>query len=192
LGFGAVLAVGAGSAAAADDFGSDDVVVTVDVPEIEEPGVLALTVATDSAALVEAGSDELERHFVGTLPTVTVTDTRSPDEVAEGAYWYVLGTAGEFVPEASTSPAIAAENFGWQPSLVAGEGEAFVSVGDSVDTALEGGVGLVDQELLFLADSGPALAQAGSWSASADLFLHVPATVTPGAYASVLTLSLFE
>jgi hypothetical protein len=96
------------------------------------------------------------------------------------------------VPEASASPTIGAENFGWAPSLVAGEGEAFVSVGDSIDTALEGGAGLVDQELLFLADSGPALEQAGSWSASADLFLHVPATVAPGAYASVLTLSLFE
>jgi hypothetical protein len=73
VGFTAVLAVAAGSAAAADELGSDDVVVTVEIPEIEEPGVLALTVATDSAALVEEGSDELERHFSGTLPTVTVT-----------------------------------------------------------------------------------------------------------------------
>lgn len=32
----------------------------------------------------------------------------------------------------------------------------------------------------------------GSWEASADLRLQVPADVEPGAYTSTLTLSLFE
>ena len=64
--------------ASAEEHGQSDVDVSVDIAEIEEPGVLALTVAGDSAVLTENGSTELIRQFTGTLPTVTVTDTRSP------------------------------------------------------------------------------------------------------------------
>lgn len=174
----------------ADEIDGNDVDVTVDIPSIEEPGVLALTVASDATTLSENGSTDLVRQFTGTLPTVTVTDTRTPDDVPDSAYWYVLGTASDFVSDAQPTQTIAADNFGWEPALVAGSGESFVSVGDEVGTALDGEPGLVDQELLFLADSQPATG--GAWSATADLRLKVPASVAPGTYKSTITLSLFE
>ena len=51
-------------------------------------------------------------------------------------------------------------------------------------------VGLVGQELLAMAPSSQEAI--GSWDATADLLLKVPSDVAPGAYASTLTLSLFE
>jgi hypothetical protein len=53
-------------------------------------------------------------------------------------------------------------------------------------------VGLVDQEILALAADSGAIAQEGTWSANADLFLRTPVTVAPGSYSATLTLSLFE
>lgn len=193
--FGAAVLIAAGasvaSAAPADD---TDVDVQVDIQPVEQPGVLALSVAADTTTLTESGSTDLVRQFTGELPLVSVTDTRTADEIPDGAYWAVVGSASDFVKSGDPSAApIGAEYLGWNPSLVRGEGEAFVSVGDEVGTALDGGKpGLVDQELLFLADSGPAQAAGGTWTANADLFLRVPATTAPGSYTSVLTLSLFE
>src|SRR5699024_11943277 len=46
---------------------------------------------------VEGASPEY-REFVGELPEVTVTDTRT--DVPEGVYWYVTGQASDFVAPA--------------------------------------------------------------------------------------------
>ena len=132
----------------------------------------------------------VEQGVTGTLPTVTVTDTRTADQIPVGAFWSVTGMAEDFT-EADSAAVITADNLGWTPALVQGDGEAFILVGDDVAPAEDGGPGLVGQELLFLGDSAPAAA-GGSWSANADLTLRVPATVEPGSYSSVLTLSLFE
>jgi hypothetical protein len=184
--------VGTAAASAEENYGDSNVDVNVEIAEVEEPGVLAMTVAgSSSVQLTEAGSTDLVRQFTGSLPTVTVTDTRDAGDVPAGASWYVMGTASDFV-SADESSTIGAENLGWSPALVqgAGAGEEFISVGGDVDTKDEGGTGLVDQELLYLADSVPA--NGGAWSATAGLTLRVPADVEPGAYSSVLTLSLFE
>src|SRR4051812_41631218 len=91
----AVAAVLAGMAAApaaaqADPGDSADVDVNVDITPIKVPGVLALTVAGNAVSLQENGSDLLVRQFTGTLPTVTVTDTRTADEIPAGSSWAVL------------------------------------------------------------------------------------------------------
>lgn len=191
IAFGAALLLSAGVSAASaetpDDLGID---INVDVQEIAQPGVLAMTVEGEaSATLTENGSTDLVRQFTGTMPTVTVTDTRTADQIPAGATWTVLGVAENFTMAGGTST-IGAENLGWSPALLDGAGDSFVEVGGDVAPAEDGGQGLIDQELLFLSDS--AQAAGGTWSANAALKLQVPATVEPGSYSSVLTLSLFE
>ncbi|MEU8283241.1 hypothetical protein AB0C01_02630 [Micromonospora sp. NPDC048905] len=170
--------------------------VTVDIDEIREPGVLALSVAGDAVALSEDGSTLLVRQFVGTLPTVTVTDTRVADEVPDGASWAVLGSATDFAGNSGQAP-ITADHLGWKPRLLDGGETGLVTEGEEVVTALDeatqpgNNVGLVDQELLVSAFDSEAVAN-DSYSVNADLYLRTPAEVAAGAYSSTLTLSLFE
>jgi hypothetical protein len=193
---GALLLVGvAGAAVAEDSFGEQEVDVTVSIAEIGEPGVLAMSVAGTTATLAEDGSTPTVRQFTGALPTVTITDTRTTDEIAPGVGWYVIGTATDFAGDAG-QPAIDAGHLGWAPSLIDGGASGQVSEGDVVDTVMDAGspdaVGLVDQELLALAFDSQAIAGEGQWTATADLFLRTPATVAPGDYSATITLSLFE
>lgn len=191
--FGALLLVAGGAAvASADDYGEEGVDVWVSVEPLPEPGTLAMTVAADWTTLTENGSTDLIRQFTGALPNVTVSDTRSDEEIPDGANWYVLGTASDF--ESTAGDIVTADHFGWDPALVGGsdEGDGVVSIGGEVETVLDGDRGLVDQELLFLATDLPSVEGGGAWTATADLFLRVPATVTAGDYHSVITLSLFE
>lgn len=191
IAFAAALLVSAGSAAVAEEeHGTEDVDVNVAIEEVAGPGALAMTVEGADTTLVEGASTALERTFTGTLPKVTVTDTRAAEDVPAGSAWYVLGSTSDFV-DAATSKTIAAQHLGWVPKLVAGEGEGepFVEVGGDV---LPSEPGLVDQELLYLADSAESNAGGGVFSATADLQLVVPADVAAGNYTSTLTLSLFE
>lgn len=195
IALGAALLVSAGAAAASaeENLGDTDIDVNVEIPQIDEPGLLALTVASGSTTLSEDGSNGLDRRFTGTLPTVTVTDTRTADEIPAGSAWYVMGSASEFTAAGSTAT-ISAEHLGWTPELVegAGAGEDFISVGGDVAPVADGGAGLVDQELLYLGEAEEAASSGGSWSATAELLLKVPATVEPGSYTSTITLSLFQ
>jgi hypothetical protein len=184
------------SAASAEPGDSEDVRVTVDIEEIREPGVLAMTIAGDSVALSEDGSTLLIRQFVGTLPTVTVTDTRTTEEVPAGAAWAVLGSASDFVGDAGQAP-ISAGHLGWRPNLIDGGETGQVAAGEEVVTVLDeptqpgNNVGLQDQELLFSTfDSGAVTGD--SYTCNANLFLRTPVDVAPGTYTSTVTLSLFE
>ncbi|TMR93993.1 hypothetical protein [Nonomuraea basaltis] len=179
-----------------DPDNSADVQVTVDIEEIKQPGVLALSIADGSVALSEDGSTLQARQFAGTLPTVTVTDTRTREEVPGGAAWAVLGSATEFAGNAGQAP-ISAGHLGWKPRLLDGGGTGLVTEGEEVVTVLDeptqpgNNVGLVDQELLVSTfDSGTVAG--GSFSVNANLFLRTPADVAAGSYTSTLTLSLFE
>ncbi|MET7392881.1 hypothetical protein ABZS66_05215 [Dactylosporangium sp. NPDC005572] len=195
---GAVLAgtMALPSPAMAEDGDGADVQVTVDIEEIREPGVLALSIAGNSVALSEDGSTLLVRQFVGTLPTVTVTDTRTADEVPAGAAWAVLGSATNFVGTAGQAP-ISADHLGWKPHLIDGGGTGLVTEGEEVVTVLDeptqpgNNVGLTDQELLVSTYDSEAVA-GDSYSVNADLYLRTPAEVAAGQYTSTLTLSLFE
>lgn len=191
IAFGALLLISAGAAsatAAEENPGEKNVDVNVEIAKLPDRGVLAMTVAgTGSVDLSENGSTDLVRQFTGTLPTVTVTDTRTAAEIPAGASWVVLGSASDFTDGAKR---IGADKLGWSPALVEGAGDPAVSVGGDVDGSENGGPGLVDRELLFLGDS--AAAAGGSWSATAGLQLRVGADVEPGSYTSIVTLSLFE
>ncbi|MGO2847234.1 MAG: hypothetical protein ACTIBU_04855, partial [Microbacterium gubbeenense] len=128
IAFGAALLVSAGSAAMAEvEQDAEGVDVTVEIAPLAGPGALAMTIDGDSTALVEGESTDLERVFTGTLPKVTVSDTRAAEDVPADAAWYVVGTASNFHDENGVST-IQASNLGWSPKLVAeeGEGEAFV------------------------------------------------------------------
>ena len=192
---GAALLVGVAGAAVADDTNGDsDVDVNVTIEEIPEPGVLAMSIAGTEVSLAENGSDELVRQFTGTLPTVTITDTRTAEEIPDGAAWYVLGTSSDFVGNAG-QPDIGAGHLGWVPRLIDGGDSGLVAAGDEVDTVLDAppaNVGLVDQELFAIAADSETVAGEGSWTATADLVLKTPASVAAGRYSATLTLSLFE
>lgn len=173
-----------------------DVQVTVDIDEITEPGVLAMSIAGNSVALSEDGSTLLLRQFVGTLPTVTITDTRTAQEVPDGVGWAVLGSTTNFIGSAGQAP-IGAGHLGWKPRLLDGGGTGQVSEGEEVVTVLDeptqpgNNVGLVDQELLVSTFDSGTLA-GDSYTVDAHLYLRTPADVAAGSYTSTLTLSLFE
>ena len=186
-----VLGSVATTASAEEQHGGEDIDVSVEITRNDEPGVLALTVAGGSAALTESGSTPSVRQFTGGLPTVTVTDTRTPDEIPDDAFWYVVGSASDFLGSAG-QPSIPASLLGWVPELIDGGDSGLVGAGDPVAGELDAGAGLVDVELLAMASVSEAVAEEGSWTATADLLLRAPATVEPGNYSSTLTLSLFE
>ena len=182
-----LLSVG-GLAFAEDALDSGGVTIVLDVQDVDE-GALTMTVAGTSTALTENGSDATTRVFTGSLPTVTVTDTRDAEDIPDGAFWYVVGTASDFV---SGSDVIGAENLGWAPQLIDGGDSGLVAEGDVVDPDLDGGPGLVDQELLAMAADSQTVNPEGQWTATAELVLKTDADVAAGQYESTLTLSLFE
>ncbi|BCY08512.1 hypothetical protein L3i22_036000 [Actinoplanes sp. L3-i22] len=190
------VAVGLPAAALADPGDTAGVQVTVDITEIKEPGVLALTVAGNAVSLKENGSDLLVRQFTGTLPTVTVTDTRTAAEIPAGSSWAVLGSSSDFTGDAGQAP-ISAGNLGWKPRLINGGSTGEVTEGEEVVTVLDdptqpgNNVGLTDQELL-VSTYDSATVTGGAYSVDANLFLRAPAAVAAGSYHSTLTLSLFE
>ncbi|MGN7187688.1 hypothetical protein [Microbacterium enclense] len=194
---GGLVLVGTAGAAVAAEVGDDqNVDVNVQIAPVEGSGSLSLTVAGTSSTLTESASGNPEvRQFDGTLPTVTVTDTRDLEDIPADHFWYVVGQASAF--SGPNGASIPAANLGWTPNLV-DEGETgLVLEGDKVDTAEDTGadaVGLVDKELLYAAFESAAVKAEGetSWTANAALVLKTGADVTPGAYSSKLTLSLFE
>ncbi len=184
------------SAVRAEPGDSTDIQVTVEITEIKEPGVLALTVAGNAVTLQENGSDLLVRQFTGTLPTVTVTDTRTADEVPAGANWAVLGSSSPFTGTAGQAP-ISAGHLGWKPRLIDGGSGGQVTEGEEVVTVIDdptqpgNNVGLTDQELLVSTYDSAAVT-GDSYTVNADLFLRTPANVAAGSYTGTLTISLFE
>lgn len=196
LAVGATALAGIGGVAAAEtEHGSNDVDVNVSITPNETEGVLAMTVDGTAVTLVEDGSTALMRQFTGTLPTVTVTDTRSVDGIEPGVGWYVLGTSSSFTGSAGQAD-ITADHFGWAPQLIDGGDSGLVAEGDPVETVLDtdapNPVGLVDKELLAMAFDSQEVNPEGSWTASADLFLRTPVDVEAGDYQAKMTLSLFE
>ncbi|MEV4327999.1 hypothetical protein AB0J37_37660, partial [Microbispora rosea] len=79
---GLALAGAATPAMADDDPATGGVDVSVNIQPTTTPGQLSMTVADNNGvSLQENGSDAAARQFTGTLPTVTVTDTRTPEEI---------------------------------------------------------------------------------------------------------------
>ena len=192
---GALLLAAAGSAiaASADDQVDDGqrVDVNVAVTDRYPSGVLAMSVAADETALTEINSgDPLVREFTGTLPTVTVTDTRSRCRTCRGTCWERRATSSA-APTASP-PTISGGHRRSPPTTVTRShpGETSRPWSTTPDSA---GLGYPDGELLYVNSDQLESYHAGSWSASAGLDLKVARGGRPaGNYTSVITLSLFE
>ncbi|MFH8253170.1 hypothetical protein ACH3VR_22575 [Microbacterium sp. B2969] len=190
---GGLLLLGAAGAAIADELDNGDVDVNVNIEALPPVGALTMTVDSNASTLTESTSADPEvRRFTGTLPTVTVTDDR--EEVPAGAFWYVTGQASDFAGPGGAS--ITAGHLGWSPRLLT-EGNGEVAPGDEVGTVLDpqtdpNNVGVVDNDLLALALDSNDARPTGEWKATADLTLKTDKHVTPGAYSSTLTLTLWE
>ncbi|WP_162564369.1 MULTISPECIES: glycoside hydrolase [Microbacterium] len=154
------------------------------VPEPSEPGSLSLTVADygDGAVLSEAGNAGDRLRFTGTLPAVTVTDSRNAEQARSGG-WSVSGQSSDFTAGAAV---VDAGHLGWNPKLVTPR--TGVMAGAAVATLLGGGEGLAAPHLL-----GEATAEGrfGSTELGADLALEVPVDTAPGTYKGTLAITLF-
>ncbi|MEX5712523.1 hypothetical protein AB1484_30700 [Parafrankia sp. FMc6] len=170
--------------------------VSVDIDEISTPGQVTLTVdANQGVALTENGSDAAARQFTGVTPSVTVTDSRQPDEIPAGDFWAVVGQASDFTASGDPTASIGAQYLGWTPHLLSGSSTGSVEAGEPVSSVISDGttaptVGLTGQELLV--STANSADEIGSWQVNADLILRTPVDVPAGEYHSTLTLSLFD
>ncbi|GGM21388.1 hypothetical protein ACFFX1_00495 [Dactylosporangium sucinum] len=175
--------------------GDPDVDISVVIDEISTPGQLTMTVADNNGVtLTENGSNAAARQFTGVTPTVTVTDTRKPEEIPAGSFWAVVGQASQFVPTGGGA-GFGPQYLGWSPRLLTGSTTGAVSPGEPVSSVISDGtgaptVGLQGQELLV--STANAADETGSWDVNADLVLRTPVDVPAGEYHSTLTLSLFD
>lgn len=190
----ASLLLAASTAAATTIPVDDDGGVPLQV-EITDQGTLSMTVDTTTpVALAESGSDDAVRQFTGTLPTVTITDTRTVGE--ENVAWAVIGDTSDFVT-ADAGTAISGSYLGWTPRLVSTppDDDGSVVAGEAVASEADDGTGVVGGFDLLAStfDSSAAREFGTTWEASADLVLRIPVVeAPPGSYAATLTLSLFE
>ncbi|MDN3494842.1 alpha/beta hydrolase-fold protein [Planococcus sp. APC 4015] len=153
------------------------------IPEVEN-GSLALTVADygDGVALSapENAGDRL--RLTGTLPEVSVTDSRTSQQAGLGG-WTVTGQADALTSAGQTLPA---EHLGWTPQVLTPR--PGLTAGDPVATILSGGDGLALPGELGSAD---AEGRYGTARFAAALLLEVPVDTQPGTYTGKVTVSLF-
>jgi len=157
--------------------------VEATIPEGEN-GVLALTVADFGDGVVlsapENAGDRL--RLTGSLPEVTVTDSRTAVQAGLGG-WAVSGQADAFT---STGQAVSADHLGWTPQVLTPR--AGLAAGSAVATAIDGGPGLQTPGRLAAAD---AEGRYGTAKVGSALRLEVPVNTQPGTYTGTLTVSLF-
>ncbi len=187
----------AGPALADDDPGNGSGIdVSVKIEPTTTPGQVSMTVADNTGvSLQENGSDAAARQFVGTLPTVTVSDTRKPEDIPAGDFWAVVGQSSQFTATDNPSATIGPEYLGWKPRLLSDSSTGAVSAGEPVSSVISDGSGaptegLKGQELLV--STANSADEIGTWEVNADLALRTPVDVAAGEYHSTLTLSLFN
>lgn len=183
LGVGILSVVGSGVA-----FADESIDVSVEIEPNAAPGSLSLTVASNATALEEGDPTATDRLFTGTLPTVTVTDTRPAGTITDPAVeWYVMGTISDFAGDADQPDIISADAFGWEPVNLSDD--ETVAGGMPVEP---GSGGFEAEELLYEQYSPEEPSGPGAWSANAKLTLQTPVNVAPGSYGATLTLTLLE
>jgi type 1 glutamine amidotransferase len=159
--------------------------IPVEVSVVDAPGALSLTVGNYGSAvklLKQDTEDDLRWSFQGTLPTITIDDSRNNTQAGAGG-WAASGQSSDFTSAAGT---LTADHLGWAPRFV--QPRAGVVLGDRSVTALDGGTGLSVPSPLA---SAPNADRRGSAQVTADLFLELPAGTTEGDYSARVTLSLF-
>ncbi|WP_424534903.1 hypothetical protein ACOZ38_32610 [Sphaerisporangium viridialbum] len=190
------LAGVAGPAMADGDPDNSGIEVSVKIEPLRVPGQVSMTVADNNGVtLAENGSNAAARQFTGTLPTVTVTDTRLPDEIPTGNFWAVVGQSSQLVATGDPAKTIGPEYLGWTPHLLTGSSTGSVAPGEPVSSVVSDGtgapaVGLQGQELLV--STANSADEIGTHQVNADLALRTPVDVAAGEYHSTLTLSLFN
>lgn len=156
---------------------SGTIAITGRVPG-HTPG-LYLSVSTDAAALGDAEFLADRWQLRGTLPAVTVVDTRNDQETG----WTVSAQMSDLTGPAQVLPA---DSVGWTPSLIdVAEG---VTAGPAVATRLSGGPGLAESVVLGRAVGA---APPGRTQLGADLVLETGYDTAPGRYAGSLTVTIF-
>ena len=167
--------------------------IVVDVPAA---GALSMTVDTTTPVVLAetTSADPDNRAFTGTLPTVTVTDTRT--DIEPGVGWSVVGQSSDFVHVDDPAVTIGGDNLGWTPELVdEPANNESVAPGEVVESAAEGGDGLAvgTDFLIWSFDSQESQDTSEEHKANAELRLVAPAAdLVSGQYEATLTLSLFE
>lgn len=165
--------------------GEDGIPIVADIPELGGPeGALTLSVANYGDGVVLTGPTNVgdRLRFDGTLPQVTVTDTRNATQAGDSG-WTVSGRATDFT---SGTAELDAAHLGWTPwadSLRDG-----VILGGTVNGILRGGPGLAAAATLATA---PNEARLGIAAVRADLLLEAPVDTPEGTYESRLKVSLF-
>ncbi len=155
------------------------------VPEAgSQEGFLALTVADfGDGVRLDGGQNVGDRlRFGGALPTVSVSDSRTPAQAGYGG-WAVSGQAGDLRADART---LRAHHLGWVPGVLTTK--AGVTPGSPVATSLAGGPGLATPATLASATSEGRF---GTTELTAEVALEVPVDTRAGDYTGTLTVSLF-
>ncbi|WP_265521571.1 alkaline phosphatase [Oerskovia flava] len=147
-------------------------------------GSLTMSVADfgDGVELTGGANVGDRLRFTGSLPTVSVSDSRSNAQAGQGG-WAVSGQAGDL----TAGPRVLhADRLGWTPGVLTAK--PGVSAGEKVATSLGGGSGLAAPAALATATSDGRL---GTTDLTADLALEVPVDTQAGEYEGALTVSLF-
>jgi hypothetical protein len=192
----ALVGVGGAGPAVADDDPDNGIDVSVTIEPNTTPGEVSMTIADNGGvSLQEDGSNAAARQFVGALPTVTVTDTRRPEDIPAGDYWAVVGQASQFTATSGSVAPIGPQYLGWKPRLLSDSPTGAVQAGEPVSSVISDGtgapnVGLQGQELLV--STANSADEIGTSQVNADLALRTPVDVAAGEYHSTLTLSLFN
>lgn len=153
-------------------------------PAPVEPGALTWSFASDATSLGTAavGADGA---FVatGTLPTVTVADTR---KASPG--FTLSGRARPFT-RADGAHVFGAQALGWTPAVL--DALAGARAGSPVPPSAVPGGGLASSRTLVVADAASVASGGDALEVrvTAELRLRVPAGAEPGRYESVLTIT---
>ena len=144
----------------------------------EEPGSLVLSVSDGTATLGNQRNAGDRLRMTGTMPAVTVTDTRH-----EANGWAVAGQSSDLTAGDGT---VSADHLGWVPN-VADESQNPIP-GSAIAGTMAGGEGLSLPQTLGEANTDNRV---GSTELAADLNLEVPVDTEAGTYDGALSVSLF-
>ena len=142
-----------------------------------EPGSLVLSVSEGTATLGDQRNAGDRLRVTGTMPSVTVTDTRYN---ANG--WSVAGQSSDLTADNDT---VTADHLGWNPYVV-DDAENPIP-GSTIRTVMADGEGLAAPQTLGAANADNRI---GSTELAADLNLEVPVDTEAGTYQGALSVSL--
>lgn len=154
------------------DAESKDIDLDVELPDgVSEPGVFSWTIDGASASMGAATQNANGFAAGGTLPTISVNDSR---DVSGG--WALDGKASEFT---SGSSSFAATALGWTPTGIGTDG--VVSLGAAVTAGSGSGLSVLS----------PLASATGASEATLNtgIQLQAPSSAAAGNYSSTLTIT---